>query len=281
MTRFALLCGTPLLVLLACSPQEPPERAEESASDTAEPADGPVRGDWLVLWLLADPESLNPLTSNDIASNQVLGPIIGSLLGLHPQTLERLPVVASELPTVSADHLTYTFRIRGDVSFSDGRPLTVEDVLFSLKAIKNPEVNAAPLRNYFLSIVGARALDDRTIAFRASEPYFRNDAVLGGIPILPRHFYDPAGDLEGITVAELAAWNEIDPEKKKRALRFAKAFNRDFHRKVLGSGAYVLERPERDLITGERIVLRHHDHFWAPGDPLRGDGYVERLFYRV
>ncbi|MGH7857394.1 MAG: ABC transporter substrate-binding protein, partial [Candidatus Binatia bacterium] len=47
------------------------------------------------------------------------------------------------------------------------------------------------------------------------------------------------------------------------------------------AGAYVLEDPERDLITGERIVLRHRSGFWAPGDPLRGDGYVERFFFRI
>jgi len=241
----------------------------------------PQRGDWLVVWLLSDAESLNPLTSNDATSSEVLSFVMSSLLGLHPKTFEQFPVLAAELPEISADHLTYTFRLRKDATFSDGTPVTVEDVLFSAKAIKNPEVKAPFLRNYFTSLVDVRALDDSTIEFRCSEPYFRNDVVLGGISILPKHYYDPKGDLDGISVAELAAWDSIAPAKKERAVRFAQSFNDDFHRRVLGAGAYVLADPGRDLITGERVVLRHRDGFWAAGDPLRGDGWVDRVFFRV
>jgi peptide/nickel transport system substrate-binding protein len=241
----------------------------------------PVRGDWLVQWLLADPQTMNPLTSTDAASSEVQGWIVSSLTTLDPKNLEPVPLIAAELPTVASDHLTYTFRIRKDATFSDGRPVTVDDVLFSLKAIKDPEVNAPSLRNYFLSVSAARAVDDSTVEFRCSEPYFRNDRVLGSIPVLPRHFYDPAGDLEAVSVSDLNRWDTLDAKKKERAIRFAQSFNRDFHRKIVGAGAYELADPARDLITGERIVLRHRRDFWAPGDVLRGDGYVDRLFFRV
>ena len=43
----------------------------------------------------------------------------------------------------------------------------------------------------------------------------------------------------------------------------------------------MLEDPERDWITGERIVLRHRDDFWAPGDSDQGDAWVDRILYRV
>jgi peptide/nickel transport system substrate-binding protein len=43
----------------------------------------------------------------------------------------------------------------------------------------------------------------------------------------------------------------------------------------------VLADPGRDLVTGERVVLRHRNGFWAAGDPLRGDGWVDRVFFRV
>ena len=240
-----------------------------------------MRGDWLVQWLLADPQSLNPLTSTDASSAEVQGWVISSLTTLDPQNLEQRPVIASELPQVAPDHLAYTFHIRRDATFSDGKPVTVADVLFSIKAIKDPEVNAPSLRNYYLSVADARAVDDSTVEFRCSEPYFRNDVILGGISILPKHFYDPNGELDAVSVADLNHWDTLVPDKKERALRFAQSFNRDFHRKILGSGAYVLGDPNHDLITGERIVLRHRSDFWAPGDVMRGDGYVDRLVFRV
>jgi peptide/nickel transport system substrate-binding protein len=235
----------------------------------------------MIRWLLADPESLNPLTANDAASSEVQGAIVTTLLTVDPKTLELVPFVAADLPEISSDHLRYRFRLRDDVTFSDGRPLTVEDVLFSMKATKNPEVNAPALRNYYLSVVDARAIDSRTVEFRCREPYFRNAAVLGSLPILPKHFYDPGGLLDDLTVAELADWDRLESAKRERARRFAEAFNVDFHRRILGAGAYVLRDPERNLITGERIVLDHRDDYWAPGDSLRGDGWVDRFFFRI
>ena len=160
--------------------------------------------------------------------------------------------------------------------------MTTADVLFSTKAIKNPEVDAPHLRNYFLSIVDARDAGEGTIEFEAAEPYFLNESILGeSIPILPRHYYDPDGELEGISVRELADWRSISEEKRERAVRFATMFNREFHRRILGAGGYELRDPENNLITGERLVLDRRATYWAPGDPLRGDGWVDRMFFRV
>jgi peptide/nickel transport system substrate-binding protein len=269
-------------VLFGCSPGAPTdETAEEAAEPPAASAGPPARGDWLVVWLLSDAESLNPITSNDATASEVLSFVASSLTATHPKTFEQIPVLAAELPKISSDHLTYAFKLRSGATFADGSPITTDDVLFSVKAIKNPEVDAPFLRNYYNSLVDARIAPDGSIEFRCSEPYFRNDVMLGGISVLPKHYYDPEGDLDSVSVAELSAWDKIPAESKKRAIHFAEAFNANFHRRVLGAGAFVLAEPDRDLITGERIVLRHRDGFWAPGDPLRGDGFVDRIFFRV
>ena len=269
--------------IVACSSPEPAdEKGEPPATSTVTADDGTAaRGDWLVLWALSDAESLNPLTSNDAGASAVLANIMTSLTTLNPDNLEQVPVVATELPTVSPDRLAYTFHIRRDAKFSDGKPITIEDVMFSFKAIKHPEVDAPFLRNYFQSAVDAEIVDEDTIVFRCQEPYFRNDRVLGSISIMPRHFYDPDGLLDGVTVADFANWEKLEPAKKAKALEFSNRFNRDFHRKVLGGGAYALVDPSRDLVTGERATLRHWDGFWAPGDAIRGDGWVDRMVYRV
>ena len=91
---------------------------------------------------LSDPEQFNPLTSNDAGSSDILGYIFQSLLTRDPRTLELKPLIAEARPEISADKLTYTFKIRRDAHFQDGRPVTGEDVLFSIKAIKCPLVNA-------------------------------------------------------------------------------------------------------------------------------------------
>ena len=148
---------------------------------------GSVTGDWLLLHMLSDPEQLNPLTSNDAGASSILGYIFQGLLTRDPRTLELKPLLAESRPVISADKLTYTFKIRRDATFQDGHPLTGEDVLFSIKAIKCPLVNAPFLRVYYASVVDAELVDDYTIRFVTKEPYFLNENVLGGIDVLPRH----------------------------------------------------------------------------------------------
>jgi peptide/nickel transport system substrate-binding protein len=255
--------------------------AEAEAAEQAEDRGPPVRGDWLVAWLLADPESLNPLTSNDAASSTVLAWVFLPLLTLDNETLQQRPLIASELPEVSEDKLTYTFRLRPTVTFSDGTPLTAEDVVFTVKAIKHPGVNAPHARNYFNSVRDVVAVDEHTVRFDLKEKYFRNTLVLGSISPLPRHYYDPDGLIEDLSVAQIAELDALPAARRERAATFAKRFNEDFHRNPMGPGAYVLRDPDKDLVTGERIVLRHRPDFWAPGEPKLGDGWVNRILFRV
>jgi len=283
----ALACS---LALFACGGPGDKEKAAPASAEapvTAEAATAsadagpPVRGDWLVIHSLADPENLNPLTSNDAGASAVLGWIFPSLVRIDPTTLALEPLIARELPEVSEDRLTYTYRLRYDVNFSDGKPLTAEDVVFTLKAIRHPQVNAAPLRNYYNSLADAVAVDPHTVRISLAEVYFLNDWQLGGISPIPRHYYDPENLLDGISVSELNHWSGLEPAKKARAERFAKAFNEGFNRSPVGAGALVLEDPARDYVTGEKIELRHRDGYFAPGEPLLGDPWVDRVVYRV
>ncbi len=131
---------------------------------------GAVTGDWLLVHMLSDPEQLNPLTSNDAGASSILGYIFQGLLTRDPRTLELKPLLADSRPVISKDKLTYTFKIRRDATFQDGHPLTGEDVLFSIKALKCPLVNAPFIRVYYASVVDAELVDDYTIRFITKKP---------------------------------------------------------------------------------------------------------------
>ena len=251
--------------------------AESQAARNVGP---PVRGDWLVMHATADPESLNPLTSNDAGAAAVLQWIFPPLIRVDPATLELAPSIAKALPQISPDHLVYEYTLREDVTYSDGKPVTAEDVVFALKASRHPRVNAPHVRNYFESVADATATGPYTVRIQLSQPYFMNDYVLGGISPLPRHYYDPENLLDGISVAELNKYDELPPDKKDRADRFAKQFNENYNRNPLGSGALVLENPARDYVTGEKVELRRRES-WASGHPELGDPWADRFVYRV
>jgi peptide/nickel transport system substrate-binding protein len=254
---------------------------DSDRADTARPSAGPVSipmepvtGDWLVRHLLSDPEQLNPLTSNDATASTVMSYIVESLLDRDPETLELRPLLAAARPEVSADHLTYTFHLRPDAHFSDGTPVTGEDVLFSVKAIKCPRVNAPFLRVYFASITNAELVDPETVRFTASEPYFLNESVLGGISVLPRHYYDPDGHLDGLTVRQVA---EEDPAAADAVKAFADHFNRGFARTPMGSGPFTFT----EWKTGEKVVLDRDPDYWGHGHPKIETPYLDRMVFRV
>jgi peptide/nickel transport system substrate-binding protein len=264
----------PLLLLLGCGDKTEVRVSDATPAADAKDAGAPVTGDWLVIHSLSDPEQLNPLTSNDASSSEVLGFVFESLLTREPRTLELKPLVATARPEISQDKLTYTFTIRKDVRFQDGRPLTGEDVLFSVKAIKCPFVNAPFLRVYFNSLIDAELIDPHTVRFVTKEPYFLNESVLGGILLMPRHYYDPENLLQRLTVRDLTR----DPEKlPSEAKKFADQFNRNFNRNPLGSGPYKFG----DWKTGREIELLRDLNYWGNGKESIDQPHLDRLKFRV
>jgi peptide/nickel transport system substrate-binding protein len=245
------------------------------AAHTGQPAPStPVTGDWLLQHILSDPEQLNPLTSNDAGSSEVLGYIIESLLDRDPRTLELRPLLALARPEISADKLEYTFKIRQDAHFQDGRPVTGEDVLFSIKAIKCPLVNAPFQRVYYDSIVDAQLLDPHTIRFKAREPYFLNETVLGSTSVLPRHYYDPDNLLKDVTVTELAGdYSKHDEQVRK----FAQNFNQNYSRNPMGSGPYKF----KNWSTGQEVELERDPNYWGNGKEGIDQVYLDAHKFRV
>ena len=107
--------------------------------------EAPTHGDWMVRHMLSDPEKLNPYTSSDAGASQVLELIFERLLDAdHDPPYNLQGWVAVDYPEVAADKLAYTFELRDGVYFSDGKPLTAADVVFSMKVIhKTPSTSAA------------------------------------------------------------------------------------------------------------------------------------------
>jgi len=223
---------------------------------------------------LSDPEQLNPLTSNDASSSEILQYIFQSLLTRDPRTLELKPLIATARPEISENKLSYTFHLRQDAHFQDGRPLTGEDVLFSIKAIKCPLLNAPFQRVYYDSVVDARLLDPFTIQFKIREPYFLNESVLGDISVLPRHYYDPDNLMKNVTVPEL----DKNPEALPAAVKqFADHFNRDFNRNPMGSGPYKFQGWQ----TGRELELVRDENYWGKGKTGIDQAYIDRRIYRI
>jgi oligopeptide transport system substrate-binding protein len=148
-------------------------------------------------------KGLDPVYADDRYSSNEVSRIYEGLLEYHylkrPYVL--VPNLAEALPEVSADGLTYTFKIRKGVLFQDdkafqdgkGRELTAHDFVYSLKRLADPKLQSTgwwildgkikglnewrnkyaeqPTVNYDDLIEGLKALDDQTLQFVLNNPY--------------------------------------------------------------------------------------------------------------
>ncbi|MCC7431243.1 hypothetical protein IT568_10395 [bacterium] len=233
-----------------------------------------VDGDQAIIHQLSDPDKLNPVTSQGATSSDIESYMFESLLTQQKfKPYDLIPQLAEEMPEISADKLTYTFKIRKNAYFQDGKPVTAHDCLFTLKAIKNPFVDDAPLRNYYNDAKSATVIDENTISYNCGKVYFKNDAFLGGT-VLPSNYYDPEGltklysfeDIENY-YKELGKTDQSKLEAKPAVAamkKFAERMNsKELDRAPMGSGPYKFESWEQ----GDKIVLVKDPNYWQKQNP--------------
>src|SRR5699024_1020100 len=89
--------------------------------------------------------------------------------------------------TVSGDGLTWTVTIRDDVKFTDGEPLTAEDVAVTYNTVKE-----SSSVNEFTMLASAEAVDETTVVFHMNRPFSIWPYTMAVVGIVPEHAYDSA-----------------------------------------------------------------------------------------
>lgn len=81
-------------------------------------------------------------------------------------------------PVISADGMTYTFKLKPGVKFHDGSPMTADDIVYSMERILALQKGAYGLFKDFVAPGSTRALDPQTVEFRLMKPYAVFNAIL-------------------------------------------------------------------------------------------------------
>lgn len=201
----------------------------------------PTYGDWLIRHLSAEPGTLNPIIVTDAYGSQIDGNIYESLLRRDPKTLKFIPELAHSWE-VSPDHLVYTFHLRKNVLWQDGKPFTAKDLKFSFDRIMDPKVDAAPLRNYYRDIKKLEVIDPYTVRFTYRQPYFRALEFCGSIPIVPSHLFGK-GDFNSHPIG----------------------------RHPVGTGPFKFVKWD----TGKEIVLERNEKYWGKKP------FIKKIIYKI
>lgn len=183
-----------------------------------------------------EPATLNPITGNDLYNRAIKDLVIDRLMVQNADTHQYEPALAENLE-ISKDGREFTFTLRSGAVWSDGKPVTIEDVKFSFDCIFDDKYNTANKRPYYENITKAEILSPNTIKFVTKSPYFGNIEQLTDLEIVPKHIYGDA-----------------DAGKKK-------------NKTIIGSGPYKL----KEYNQGQSIILERNKTWWGNSVPeLKG-----------
>ena len=158
------------------------------------------------------------------------------LLVTHPTTQEFVPALATHWQ-VSDEQTLYRFRLNPNARFSDGAPVTAEDVVASWDLIMDPNTQEPNLSSIFERYERPVAESKYIVSIRSKDPSWRN---LGDLTML---------------------W--IMPATTIRTLEEG-TYLRDYNFALMpGSGPYTIT--EQDIDRGNRITIRRRTDYWAEG----------------
>lgn len=232
---FLLVCVLILNLLVGCS-------SEPSDSDTsAEPSNGgseDLVGDdnedireELVMGLSAEPATLDPHIQSGQATRVIKQNIYRGLVAFQED--EQIDMELADSYVISDDDLVYTFKIKEDVVFHDGSPVTAEDVKFSIERIMDESVGATFGNDFSLVVDRCEVVDEKTV-----------DIILKA-PTAP--FLEMLALPESVIVSK--EWTEEN--------------DNDLHSHPMGNGPYTYTSWEK----GREIILTAFDDFYKEGKP--------------
>ena len=190
------------------------------------------KGGRMVRGVLGSFDSLNPFIVRGQAVGLVRTHVFEGLMVRNPDEPFTLYAHVAQSIEVPEDRSSITFHLRPEARFSDGAPITAEDVAFTLELLR--ERGWPNLRTFYSKVERVERLSERSIRFSFPGANDRElPLILGLMPILPRHRIDPA------------------------------TFEQTTLEPLVGSGPYIVSAVD----PGGSVTLRRDTNWWAANLP--------------
>lgn len=216
--------------------------------------DTPQQGGDIIVTYKDDIATLDPAIGYDWVNWSMIKSLYSRLMDYEPGTANLIPSLA-ETFGVSDDGLTYTFKLRKGVKFTNGREVVASDVKYSIERAVNPKTQG-PGAGFFGSIKGYEdvtggktttlegiaAPDDLTVIFHLSRPdaTFLHVLAINFASVVPHEAVEAAGG--------------------------------DFGKKPVGSGTFVL----KDWTIGQHLVFERNPDYFVKNMP-----YIDKFTVEV
>ena len=213
--------------------------------------------------------------------------IFQKLLDLDPSSFEPIEVLAADIPIVegTTEEPKIQFIIKDHATWHDGKPVTPEDVIFTVKFAFSPfldqEIDGSFYR--FIKDVKTDPSNPKAVIFHLDhlvpDPLFST----GSLPIIPRHVYDPEGLFDPYSVEDFWGFSEVigaDSALKKLSEKIMEEVYAWAPKTLIGSGPYKF----KSRTEGMGLTLERVEDYWG-GES--GDSnpwflaYPQNISYRV
>ena len=137
--------------------------------------------------LVGQPRFINPVLAASSSVDSDLSRVIYAQLLKFDKDLQLQPDLAAALPEVTPDQKNYTIKLKPQLKWQDGSPISADDVVFTIQTIQNPSFESPLLTNW--SRVKVEKVDDLTVKFTLREvsASFITNFTLG---IIPKHIWE-------------------------------------------------------------------------------------------
>ena len=248
-----------LCALAACQPA-PQGNANQSSSQLPREKVAGRRGGQLTYRLAAAPKTFNYVmsTGDDMTTTVAYFLLESRLVELDHDTQEYAPALA-ESWKLSADERSVDVTLRDGLEFSDGKPLTSDDVAFTLHAIYDPRLKPPIFRDGLMigdKPIEIRVADARHLTLVFPQQVNVPEQYMSNLAVMPRHVLEPLLG-EG---------------------KFAEAYSVTSDPKsIVTSGKFVVEESK----PGERVVLARNPNYWKKDSAGTQLPYLDRLVIEV
>jgi peptide/nickel transport system substrate-binding protein len=209
-----------------------PQDQVTSAGEPGQP------GGRLVVALRSEPKTLNPILSVDGVSREVISAMNADLVHINHETQKTEPALAAKW-SVSANGLKYTLQLRRGVKFSDGAPLTADDVVFSFQLYLDENLHS-PQRDLLLidgKPITVKKIDAYTVEFALAKPYGPGERLFDGLAVLPAHVLE-----KSYRDGKLGQFWSVNARPEE----------------IVGAGPFRL----KEYVPGQRMVLERNANYW-------------------
>ncbi len=222
------------------------------------PCDPGIPGGRLVMTTFGDPKTYNPIMADELASRDIYRFLFNCLVNFDWPSQQAIPGLA-ESWSVGPDNKTWTFKLRKGVLWSDGQPLTADDVVFTYNDLVY-NTNFVNVTSDAVRVEGKNfqvsKVDDYTVQIVTPEIFAPLLEATYNVYILPRHKL-----AQTVTDKSFTSAYGVDSKPED----------------VVGSGPFRLKQ----FKSGEYTLMERNPYYWEVDTKGQRLPYLDTIIYTV